>query len=158
VLILRYIYIPIGGASNLLPATVLVFTFVALWHDLSFRLLAWGWLVSLFILPELLARRLVPVSKVSDQQFATDSGVLGFYILLFRTLSILYVRRFRDMIRVVEEQADPSVRWRMVVQTRSSHRRRGEYPVDDDCQPRRLCHGTGGHPTLDQGTNGHMGR
>ena len=41
-----------------------MFTFVALWHDLSFKLLAWGWLVSLFILPELLARRLLPASKV----------------------------------------------------------------------------------------------
>lgn len=44
--------------------TVLIFTFVALWHDLSFRLLAWGWLVSLFILPELLATVLLPQSKV----------------------------------------------------------------------------------------------
>ena len=46
-------------------ATLLVFTFVALWHDLSFKLLAWGWLVSLFILPELIARRIVPYDKVS---------------------------------------------------------------------------------------------
>lgn len=45
--------------------TVLVFSFVALWHDLSFRLLAWGWLVSLFILPELAARYLLPATKVS---------------------------------------------------------------------------------------------
>lgn len=44
--------------------TVLIFTFVALWHDLSFKLLAWGWLVSLFILPELLATYLLPASKV----------------------------------------------------------------------------------------------
>lgn len=43
---------------------VLIFTFVALWHDLSFRLLAWGWLVSVFILPELLAAALLPQSKV----------------------------------------------------------------------------------------------
>ena len=46
--------------------TVLVFSFVALWHDLSFRLLAWGWLVSLFIAPELLARYLLPPHKVSS--------------------------------------------------------------------------------------------
>lgn len=45
--------------------TVLVFSFVALWHDLSFRLLAWGWLVSLFILPELAARYTLPATKVS---------------------------------------------------------------------------------------------
>jgi D-alanyl-lipoteichoic acid acyltransferase DltB (MBOAT superfamily) len=61
-----YIYVPLGGAKNVVLATLLVFTFVALWHDLSFRLLTWGWLVSLFILPELLANKMVPESKVSS--------------------------------------------------------------------------------------------
>lgn len=60
----RYIYIPLGGTKNVAITTTLVFTFVALWHDLSLRLLAWGWLVSVFILPELLAATLVPQSKV----------------------------------------------------------------------------------------------
>lgn len=62
--ITRYIYIPLGGTRNRGYTVVLVFTFVALWHDLSFRLLAWGWLVSLFIMPEIAARYLVPASKV----------------------------------------------------------------------------------------------
>ncbi|KAI9460293.1 MBOAT, membrane-bound O-acyltransferase family-domain-containing protein [Boletus coccyginus] len=61
--IVRYIYIPLGGAKNMAITTGLIFTFVALWHDLSLRLLAWGWLVSVFILPELLAVTLVPQSK-----------------------------------------------------------------------------------------------
>ena len=43
---------------------VLVFSFVALWHDLSFKLLAWGWLVSLFVMPEIAARFFLPPSKV----------------------------------------------------------------------------------------------
>lgn len=60
----RYIYIPLGGTKNAVFTTVLVFSFVALWHDLSFRLLAWGWLVSLFIFPELLASYLLPAKKV----------------------------------------------------------------------------------------------
>ncbi|KAJ9109124.1 hypothetical protein QFC21_000452 [Naganishia friedmannii] len=61
----RYIYIPLGGSNNLILATTLVFTFVALWHDLSFRLLAWGWLISLFILPEIIGRKLMPAAKAS---------------------------------------------------------------------------------------------
>ncbi|KAG1737067.1 MBOAT, membrane-bound O-acyltransferase family-domain-containing protein [Suillus paluster] len=61
--IVRYIYIPLGGTKNVALTTALVFSFVALWHDLSFRLLAWGWLVSFFILPELLARYLLPQTK-----------------------------------------------------------------------------------------------
>jgi D-alanyl-lipoteichoic acid acyltransferase DltB (MBOAT superfamily) len=60
----RYIYIPLGGTKNIAISTILIFTFVALWHDLSFRLLAWGWLISLFIAPELAAIYLLPPSKV----------------------------------------------------------------------------------------------
>ena len=62
--ITRYIYIPLGGTRNRVFTVVLVFSFVALWHDLSFKLLAWGWLVSLFIMPEVAARYLLPPSKV----------------------------------------------------------------------------------------------
>lgn len=67
---LRYIYVPVGGSKNIIPATLLVFTFVALWHDLSFKLLAWGWLVSLFLVPEILVRKL----------FAADKVCGGFYV------------------------------------------------------------------------------
>ncbi|KAI5861482.1 MBOAT-domain-containing protein [Durotheca rogersii] len=58
---LRYIYVPLGGSSfrNLREAArsvltyVLVFTFVALWHDIQMHLLIWGWLVVFFMLPEM---------------------------------------------------------------------------------------------------------
>ena len=63
-LMFRYIYVPLGGSKNVIINTVLVFSFVALWHDLTFRLLAWGWLVSLFVIPELAASYLVSASKV----------------------------------------------------------------------------------------------
>ncbi|KAI0706413.1 MBOAT-domain-containing protein [Earliella scabrosa] len=65
--IIRYIYIPLGGTKNLLFTAVLIFSFVALWHDLSFRLLAWGWLVSLFIVPEVAARYFLPAKKFGDR-------------------------------------------------------------------------------------------
>ncbi|KAF9165643.1 glycerol transporter [Actinomortierella ambigua] len=61
--ILRYIYIPLGGtqkaALNIWP----VFTFVAVWHDIELRLLAWGWLISLFILPEIVASKVFSKQK-----------------------------------------------------------------------------------------------
>jgi MBOAT, membrane-bound O-acyltransferase family len=60
----RYIYVPLGGTKNLMFSSVLIFTFVALWHDLSFRLLAWGWLVSLFFIPEISAGILLRQTKV----------------------------------------------------------------------------------------------
>jgi len=55
--IVRYIYIPIGGARRPLINMATVFTFVALWHDISLKLLAWGWLVVLFVIPEIVARK-----------------------------------------------------------------------------------------------------
>lgn len=61
--VIRYIYIPLGGSRNPLPVVLLVFSFVALWHDLSFTLLTWAWLITLFIAPELIATRLLPASK-----------------------------------------------------------------------------------------------
>ncbi|KAF8533912.1 glycerol:H+ symporter [Trichophaea hybrida] len=55
--IVRYIYIPIGGARRPLINMATVFTFVALWHDISLKLLAWGWLIVLFVIPEIVARK-----------------------------------------------------------------------------------------------------
>ncbi|KAG0199472.1 glycerol transporter [Mortierella sp. GBA30] len=53
--ILRYIYIPLGGTRYAVYNIWVVFTFVAVWHDIQLKLLAWGWLISLFILPEIVA-------------------------------------------------------------------------------------------------------
>ncbi|TFK61685.1 MBOAT-domain-containing protein [Pluteus cervinus] len=75
--IIRYIYIPVGGARNVFFNTLLVFTFVALWHDLTFRLLAWGWLVSFFVLPELLARWLLPESRYGAKPWYRHVCALG---------------------------------------------------------------------------------
>ena len=55
--IVRYLYVPLGGDKNLIWSMWVVFTWVALWHDLEWKLFAWAWLVCLFIAPEVLARR-----------------------------------------------------------------------------------------------------
>ncbi|KAI2705258.1 hypothetical protein CBS147317_2210 [Penicillium roqueforti] len=84
--IVRYIYIPLGGGGDgrrspgaPKPASsrqsnfmgkflqirnfLLVFTFVALWHDINLRLLMWGWLVTLFVLPEVLGGMFFPAYR-----------------------------------------------------------------------------------------------
>ncbi|KAI9159552.1 glycerol transporter [Blastocladiella emersonii ATCC 22665] len=53
---IRYLYVPLGGARTRALNIWVVFTFVAVWHDIELRLLAWGWLICLFILPEVVAR------------------------------------------------------------------------------------------------------
>ena len=60
----RYVYVPLGGSNNVIVATLVSFTFVALWHDLRLRLLAWGWLVTIFILPEMVLGQVVSEKKV----------------------------------------------------------------------------------------------
>lgn len=54
-----------GGSQNALRATALVFTFVAIWHDLAWHMLAWGWAVSIFIIPEMVARKWWPPKEAS---------------------------------------------------------------------------------------------
>ncbi|QMW28863.1 hypothetical protein G4B84_004198 [Aspergillus flavus NRRL3357] len=68
--IVRYIYVPLGGNGGGKVKTMLnvlaVFTFIALWHDINLRLLAWGWLTTLFILPEVIAMIIFPKRKWRD--------------------------------------------------------------------------------------------
>nr|GAT44387.1 predicted protein [Mycena chlorophos] len=89
--LLRYIYIPLGGQHNVILNTIFVFTFVALWHDLTFKLLAWGWLASLFVIPEVTARYLVPEKKYGDEPWYQHAGALGavFNILMLMTANLV---------------------------------------------------------------------
>lgn len=66
--IVRYIYIPLGGGQRPLINMVAVFTFVALWHDLSLKLLAWGWLVVLFVVPEIVARKVFTPKRFEGRE------------------------------------------------------------------------------------------
>ncbi|KAI8624066.1 putative glycerol:H+ symporter [Xylariaceae sp. FL1651] len=75
---LRYIYVPLGGsnfssgreAARSVSTYVLVFTFVALWHDIKLRLLIWGWLIVFFMLPEMAAGALFPKRRFEGQPTA----------------------------------------------------------------------------------------
>ncbi|KOS21410.1 Glycerol uptake protein 1 [Escovopsis weberi] len=66
--LIRYLYVPLGGSSFRSWAAaarstltyLLVFTFVALWHDIQLRLLIWGWLIVIFMVPEWTASYLFP--------------------------------------------------------------------------------------------------
>ncbi|WVR08917.1 hypothetical protein IAU60_005976 [Kwoniella sp. DSM 27419] len=103
--VVRYIYVPVGGAKNAVLATALVFTFVALWHDLSFKLLAWGWLVSLFILPELVARKVFPAAKYDREWWyrhvCAMGGVVNILLMMSANLVgfVLGLDGMRDLLR-----------------------------------------------------------
>lgn len=57
--VIRYIYLPLGGARYRIWNIWPIFTFVAIWHDIQFRLLVWGWLICLFMLPEIIGSYVV---------------------------------------------------------------------------------------------------
>lgn len=69
--IVRYLYVPLGGARYKALNAWVVFTFVALWHDLEWKLLAWAWLMCLLLLPELLLNWAATRSPLKVQRART---------------------------------------------------------------------------------------
>ena len=51
--LIRYMYIPLGGKNKKLLNTFIIFSFVALWHDLKFNLLLWAWTIYICLIPEI---------------------------------------------------------------------------------------------------------
>ncbi|KAF2129894.1 glycerol:H+ symporter-like protein [Dothidotthia symphoricarpi CBS 119687] len=91
---LRYLYIPLGGSA--IPGPwgkarsvfnyLAVFTFIAIWHDIQLRLLMWGWLVTLFVLPEIIAAYVFPARRWKDSpdayRWLCGVGAVGEILLL----------------------------------------------------------------------------
>ncbi|KAF8224335.1 MBOAT-domain-containing protein [Tricholoma matsutake] len=104
--IIRYIYVPLGGSQNAVVNTILVFSFVALWHDLTFSLLAWGWLVSLFILPELLASYLLPARRFAKKIWYRHVTAVGavLNIIMMMTANLVGFVIGTDGIRFFADQ------------------------------------------------------
>lgn len=61
--VIRYIYVPLGGSNYRILGSLAVFSFVAIWHDIELRLLIWGWVVVLFLLPEMIATKVIKPYK-----------------------------------------------------------------------------------------------
>ncbi|KAG0634392.1 glycerol:H+ symporter [Tuber brumale] len=106
--IVRYIYIPFGGASRPIANMVVVFTFVALWHDLSFKLLAWGWLVVLFVIPELVCRKVFSQRRFEGRErsyrYLSGLGAVGSIIMMMGANLVGFaigVEGVRDLVRGV---------------------------------------------------------
>lgn len=104
--IVRYIYVPLGGSRNQIPSTLLVFTFVALWHDLSLKLLAWGWLITFFIVPEIVARKLCPYSQYGDRWWFRHVAAVGGVanVLMMMTGNLVGFAIGTDGMRYMMEQ------------------------------------------------------
>ena len=54
--LIRYMYIPLGGKKKKLLNTFIIFSFVALWHDLKLNLLLWAWCIYISLIPEIIIK------------------------------------------------------------------------------------------------------
>ena len=54
--LIRYVYIPLGGRKKRIFNTFIIFSFVALWHDLQFNLLIWAWFIYICLIPEVIIK------------------------------------------------------------------------------------------------------
>lgn len=92
--VVRYIYIPASGRarpscsqangslskSSFLVQTrrvgilFVVFTFSAIWHDINARLLLWGWLIALLVLPETILAHWLSVNKHVPSRILVSIG------------------------------------------------------------------------------------
>ncbi|PHH75516.1 hypothetical protein CDD80_2313 [Ophiocordyceps camponoti-rufipedis] len=103
--LIRYLYGPLigypmavkgpGGRWRSVARAVMtyltVFTFVALWHDIQMRLLIWGWLIVVFMLPEwtavwLFPRRLWESRPVKYRLLCGIGGVMNVLLMMSANL------------------------------------------------------------------------
>lgn len=54
--LIRYIFVPLGGRNHKFLIVWVVFTWVALWHDMNLNLLFWAWGICLAMMPEILLK------------------------------------------------------------------------------------------------------
>uniref|UniRef100_A0A2N9IC18 Uncharacterized protein n=1 Tax=Fagus sylvatica TaxID=28930 RepID=A0A2N9IC18_FAGSY len=64
--LVRYMYIPLGGSRKKLLNVWVIFTFVAIWHDLEWKLLSWAWLTCLFFIPEMILKSAASALQVES--------------------------------------------------------------------------------------------
>ncbi len=84
--IVRYMYKPMGGSKSRMWSMFIIFTFVAIWHDIELKLLAWGFLNSGFMVVEMIAGKVTDSAAYNSLSFpvrrllADMSG--GIYIMI----------------------------------------------------------------------------
>ncbi len=62
--LIRYLFIPLGGSKNKIWNIWIVFSFVALWHDLELNLLLWSWLICFSFMAEIGVKAFFSTPKV----------------------------------------------------------------------------------------------
>ncbi|KAL9647636.1 hypothetical protein ABK040_015126 [Willaertia magna] len=99
--IVRYLYVPLGGNRTRVWNIWIVFSFIALWHDLWWRWLAWAWInCALLILEVVVTHVIVPrltwLNKLKVQRpyihlaIETFTGGISIILLMIANLAIMH--------------------------------------------------------------------
>ncbi|KAI5467613.1 MBOAT, membrane-bound O-acyltransferase family-domain-containing protein [Mariannaea sp. PMI_226] len=149
--LIRYIFVPLGGSSfrnwraivKSITTYLLIFTFVALWHDIKLRLLIWGWLIVLFMLPEWIAGSLFPrrrwenhptayrmlccVGSVANVLMMISANLVGFALGLdgLQTIFHSILHDWSGVIFLISSCGCLFVGIQVMFEIRESERRRG---------------------------------
>ena len=83
--LVRYMYIPFGGAKYQILTIWPIFFFVAIWHDIDWRLFGWAWVMCLAFLPEILVKH---EARSSRWGFLKKSSFYDVICGLFATINI----------------------------------------------------------------------
>ncbi|XP_078431508.1 MBOAT (membrane bound O-acyl transferase) family protein [Wolffia australiana] len=92
--LVRYLYIPLGGSQRKLLNVWVIFTFVAIWHDLEWKLLSWAWLTCFFMIPEIAFKSIMnmyretnPVGEFLLRELHAIAGAITITCLMVTNLA-----------------------------------------------------------------------
>jgi D-alanyl-lipoteichoic acid acyltransferase DltB (MBOAT superfamily) len=101
--ILRYIYVPLGGSKSKMWSVWIIFLFIAVWHDLWMRWIAWAFFNCCGIILEMVVTHLIGKTKpiLAIKKMSNPSrpyyffmvvllGAVSFGIMVVSNLSIMY--------------------------------------------------------------------
>ncbi|KAA6428329.1 MAG: hypothetical protein FRX49_01925 [Trebouxia sp. A1-2] len=93
--LVRYMYVPLGGSSTRLLNVWLIFTFVALWHDLEWRLIGWAWLTCVFFTPEIVGFVVGTdgILPFAQRCLLEPWFMLGTFVVCFSAVQIMFELR-----------------------------------------------------------------
>ena len=99
--ILRYIYVPLGGSKSKVWSVWIIFTFIAMWHDLWWRWVAWAWIncgliileaiLTMFVFPRIKwLERLRQEKKYTYAFVAALGGAISIITMVIANLAIMH--------------------------------------------------------------------
>ncbi len=88
--IVKYIYVPMGGSKRKFISVWFIFSFIAMWHDLEMRWMAWAMINCLLFIGEIAITTFAPkLSIIQKIKRASDHRFKPYYNILVASASAL---------------------------------------------------------------------